>query len=272
MASQIAGTRPEMTEQQITELPRENLRDFLNELRLDLKFRYPPFRAYYRYRAHKYITRIDPEMGILKFLVDPARACLDVGANLGLFTYFLARLSPRVYAFEPNPFPLRLLRYVADRNVEVVQMAITDTSGEVELVVPKSRKGWSSNGASLEQHFTGRNIRITVPGSRLDDLQLPPVGFIKIDVEGHELAVLHGARDTLTRDRPNLYIENEHTHAGDAAGKVFALLNEMHYEGYFIEDGVLRTLRHFDVEKHQLLPAAGDTRHRYVRNFIFLPG
>ncbi|HLB30501.1 MAG TPA: FkbM family methyltransferase [Gammaproteobacteria bacterium] len=252
-------------------LPRENLRDYLNELRLDLKFRYPPWRAYYRYRAHKYLTRIDPEMGILKFLVDPRRASLDIGANLGLFTYFLARLCPKVYAFEPNPFPLRLLRYVADPNVEVAPTAITDRTGDVELVIPKGRKGWSSNGASLEDHCSGRTIRVTAPGARLDDLHLPPAGFIKIDVEGHELAVLRGALATLARDRPNIYIENEHAHAGDSAVAVFQLLAGLGYQGFFFEDGVLRTLSHFDVEKHQLQPAAGAGDRRYVRNFVFLP-
>jgi FkbM family methyltransferase len=252
-------------------LPRENLRDYFNELRLDLKFRYPPMRAYYRYRAHKYLARIDPEMGILKFLVDPRRASLDIGANLGLFTYFLARLSPKVYAFEPNPFPLRLLRYVADDNVEVAATAITDRTGDVELVIPRGRKGWSSNGASLEDHCSGRSIRVMAQGARLDDLHLPPVGFVKIDVEGHELAVLRGARETLARDRPNIYIENEHTHAGAGAVVVFKHLDDAGYRGFFFEDGVLRTLNHFDVERHQLQPAAGAGGHRYVRNFIFLP-
>ena len=106
-------------------LPRENLRDLINDFRLDVKFRYVPFRGYYRHRSYKYMRRIDPEMGLLKFIVDPKRICLDVGANLGLFTYFLSRYSPHVYAFEPNPIPLRILRYVADKNITVLQMAVT---------------------------------------------------------------------------------------------------------------------------------------------------
>src|SRR3989304_740228 len=107
----------------VAHLPRENLRDYLNELTLDLKFRWVPFRAYYRFRAYKYLYRTDPEMGILKFLVDRNRVSLDLGANLGLFTYFLARYSREVYAFEPNPLPYNVLKDIVDRNVVVRQMA-----------------------------------------------------------------------------------------------------------------------------------------------------
>ena len=134
----------------MTTLPRENLRDYINNIRLDIKFRYVPFRGYYRYRSHKYLKKIDPEMGLLKFIVDPKRICLDVGANMGLFTYFLSRYSPHVHAFEPNPLPQRGLRYVADQNVTIHQVALSNQTGEAKLVIPKGRKGWSSNGASIE--------------------------------------------------------------------------------------------------------------------------
>lgn len=135
------------------QLPRETLRDVINDIRPDFKFRYVPFRGYYRYRSHKYMTRIDPEMGILKFIVDPARISLDMGANLGLFTYFLSRYCPHVHAFEPNPIPFRILGSVADKNVTLYQMALTDHTDKVELVVPKGGKGWSSNGASLDHRL-----------------------------------------------------------------------------------------------------------------------
>ena len=67
-----------------------------------------------------------PEMGLLKFIVDPSRNSVDIGASLGLFTYFLARYSVHVYAFEPNPLPLRYLRTLVDDNVTVVHGALSD--------------------------------------------------------------------------------------------------------------------------------------------------
>jgi len=246
-------------------LPRETLRDWINDFRQDVKFRWVPFRAYYRFRAYKYMWRHDPEMGLLKFLVDPNRISLDVGANLGLFSYFMARLSPRVIAFEPNPNPLRILRRVADRNVEIVPAAIGNEDGPVFLNVPRNRKGWSSNGAGLGK-AGAKSFPVEVTGLRLDSLTLPPVGFIKIDVEGHELAVLEGARELIKRDRPAIFLETEYLHAGDKVFEVFRFCKELGYRGMFLAANGLTDISLFEVERHQKQRGPG-----YVKNFIFIP-
>ena len=254
------------------DLPKQNLRDHLKQFERNLKFKYVPFRAYYRYRSYRYMKYIDPEMGLLPFLVDRSRLSLDVGANVGLFTYYLARYSPHVHAFEPNPLPFDVLKSVADSNVTLHHMALTDHSGDVELVVPRGRKGWTNNGASLEHEHKGEFALVKVPGRRIDDLGLTGIGFIKIDVEGHEHAVLKGALDVLRRDRPNLFIENEYAHAGTAAQGVFDLLRGLDYDGFFLEDGVLRNLSKFSFEEYQIAPRANPGKgKRYVKNFVFLP-
>jgi len=252
-------------------LPRESFRDVLNDIRLDIKFRYVPFRGYYRLRSYKYMHRIDPEMGLLKFIVDPKRISLDIGANLGLFTYFLARYSPHVYAFEPNPLPLRILRSVADRNVTVVEMAVSDRTGEAELLVPRGPRGWSSNGARIEPTQGSGGARVTVRCSRIDDLGYRDVGFIKIDVEGHEKSVLMGARETLARDRPNLFLESEYAHVGAGIHEVFELMRGLDYDGFALIDGVLTNVGRLSVEDYQTAPGPRGGPRRYVKNFIFLP-
>ena len=253
-------------------LPRECARDYLNEIVQDLKFRYVPLRGYYRLRAYKYMLFRYPELRLLRYLVDRGRVSLDVGANLGLYTYFLARRSPRVYAFEPNPYPFRVLARVADRNVTVLPVALSDRSGEVDLAVPRGPRGWSSNGAAVERDFPFRSTVVRVACRRIDDLGLAPIGFIKIDVEGHERQVLAGAQETLARDRPRLLVENEFSHVGGAAAEVFTLLQDHGYEGFALIDGLLTPLARFSVEEHQIKPLApGGDPGRYVRNFIFLP-
>ncbi|MBV9861532.1 MAG: FkbM family methyltransferase [Alphaproteobacteria bacterium] len=254
-------------------LPDQTLRDWTNRMVASAKFRWVPFRGYYRFRAHKYMHRIDPEMKLLKFLVDPRRISIDAGANLGIFTYFLARYSAHVHAFEPNPLPFGILRSVADSNVTLYPIALTDCHGEVKLIVPRGRKGWTNNGASLSHRGAAAFRVIAVPGRRIDDLGLCDVGFIKIDVEGHEAAVLGGAVDTLARDRPNLLVENEYAHAGAAAQEVFDLLRDLDDEGFFVADGLLKSLSQFSFEQYRTAPRRNLHRAAagYVKNFIFVP-
>lgn len=252
-------------------LPKENFRDWLNEFRQDLKFRYVPFRGYYRLRAYKYMLWKNPEMGLLRFLTDPLKDSLDIGANLGLFTYFLSRYSRHVYAFEPNPYPLRTLEAVVDSNVTILPIAISDRSGEAELVVPKTPKGWSSNGAGLDKDVDGPAARLKVQCATLDDLDYRDVGFIKIDTEGHEKAALLGAARTIERERPNLFIENEVAHAEGGVDEVFQLLADMDYAGFALIDGTLTSLRHFSFEEHQTRRRTEGDKRGYVKNFIFIP-
>ncbi len=253
-------------------LPVVSLRDRVNAFRQSLKFKWVPFRGYYRYRSYKYMKHIDPEMALLQFLINPAKISLDVGANLGLFTYFLARYSKHVHAFEPNPLAFNILKHVADRNVTTYRRAVTDRATEVELFVPRNRKGWSSNGGSLNQPAAGQYGLVRTPGCRIDDLHLGPIGFIKIDVEGHELSVVRGAAETLHRDRPTLFVESEWAHVGDAIHKVFDTLITMDYDGLFLGSNGLTNINHFSAEEHQIAPRSNPaSRARYVKNFIFIP-
>jgi FkbM family methyltransferase len=250
-------------------LPQETSRDRRNAFWHDVKFRYMPFRAYYRLRAYRYRHWKSPEMGLLPFLADRTKVSLDIGANLGLFTYYLSRLSSHVYAFEPNPFPLRSLQAVADANVTVLPIAVSDRSGEAELVVPRTAKGWSNNGASLAKAAEAGAARVTVPCRAVDDLDYRNIGFIKIDIEGHELAALKGMEKTLARERPNLFIENERLHAGAGADGVFDYLKERDYAGFALIGGVLKSLSQFSFDAHQAR-RNGPARD-YVKNFIFIP-
>ena len=254
------------------ELPKETFRDYINELRLDIKYKYIPFRGYYRIRSYRHMYNKAPEMGLLKFIVDPSRNSVDVGASLGLFTYFLARYSVHVYAFEPNPLPLRYLRTLVDDNVTVVHGALSDFSGEVELSIRRNRRGWTCSGARIGESRGGTVLKVKVPCSRLDDLGYSNIGFIKIDVQGHEKAVLTGARRTIERDRPNLFLENEYAVTGEAMMDVFALMRDLDYDGFALIDGVLKNVNHFSIEEHQIKPREDRARRKeYVRNFIFIP-
>ena len=77
-----------------------------------------------------------PELRVLRQFVDPGRVSIDVGANIGVHSYFLGRWSRAVYAYEPNPDLLPALRASAARNVTVNGVALSDRSGQATLTVP----------------------------------------------------------------------------------------------------------------------------------------
>lgn len=163
-------------------------------------------------------------MQLVASLCDPHRVSLDIGADLGEFTIAMAASSRSVIAFEPRPAQARDLAAMFDAvgaAVRVEAVALSDEPGTIAMRVVESEPGRSTidTDNSLGD-LTGDQIRvIDVPVKRLDDLNLDDVGLVKIDVEGHELAVLRGAAETLARNRPAIVVEaEERHHRGAVAG------------------------------------------------------
>jgi FkbM family methyltransferase len=147
--------------------------------------------------------RVEPELAALSTYMPRGGTAVDVGAWFGPWTRRMARYAERVVAIEAHPELAALLRRTVPQ-AEVIHAAASDEIGEIGLFVPPSG---AAMGISSVQHGTGE--RITVPKITIDSLGLTDVRFIKMDVEGHELAALRGAIATIDRDRPLLLLELE---------------------------------------------------------------
>ena len=185
----------------------------------------------------------EPELRLLPRLCRPDELSLDIGANYGVYSWHLARLSRGVVAFEPQPGPADFIRRGLGGRVRVERVALSDAEGEVVLRVPRDRM--QDGRATVEPGNTLDALdatEIVVPRRRLDGYDLPRVGFVKVDVEGHELATLAGARGLLERDRPSLIVEAEDRHRPGAVDSVAAFLAGLGYRGAFLRAGTLRPL------------------------------
>jgi FkbM family methyltransferase len=218
----------------------------------------------------------EPELRILKSLVDPKKNSIDIGANKGIYTYFMARLSRHVFAYEPNPELAEFITKSSRSNVSVYAIALSNRVGEATLSVPLVNNFLYDQLGSLEEKVVPQGSKTyQVPLKRLDDQGHTNVGFIKIDVEGHEEAAIDGARNLLTTQRPNLLIEIEQKHHRDRdISEIFAKILALNYEGFFLLDRKLESLDEFSPTKHQNienyagLSSLGKT---YICNFIFKP-
>jgi FkbM family methyltransferase len=223
-----------------------------------------------RYRTAKERRQGEAEVALLPFLADPSRVSLDIGANKGVYAWLLKDCSRAVYAFEPNPKMFRFLRRIESERIAVLPIALSNETGTATLRVPRHRRGGFSNqGASLSDVKVADDYKgVQIDARRLDDLDIRDVGFIKIDVEGFEQAVLDGARDTIARDRPTMLIEMEEVHTNQPIEDAISAVEALGYRGVFLRRGILHPIDAFDGERyHRQIESRAD----YVFNFIFLP-
>jgi len=195
-------------------------------------------------------------------LARQARAIVDVGANVGVFSLLAARLQPeaRILAFEPQPVvAMSLARNVAlsgTRKVEVLPTALGATTGYTSLFTTVSDVLTSLDGARVPD-----SVELTVPITTLDavvrERGVVGIDLVKIDVEGWELPVFQGAAATFARDRPIVIFEALADAPASAIDEFFAKLD---YEIRVIEPGSL--------EKVTLASTAGAASER---NFVAVP-
>ncbi len=164
------------------------------------------------------------EMELLGQVIQPGQVVLDVGANIGTHTVFLAQtVGPAglVYAFEPQRVLFQILcgnvALNSLTNVHARQAAVGRQSGTVPVPTRDYTTVGNFGGVSLEGCKQGEDVPLLC----VDELDLHACHLIKIDVEGMESEVLAGAEQTIRRFRPLVYVEN------DRADKSASLIEQL---------------------------------------------
>ena len=147
----------------------------------------PQYQDDVREEAYKYVTDFD--------------IAVDVGANVGLWAKPLTEKFKRVIAFEPlEQVYMCLESNVQNLNVEIYKHALGNVNDKIEMIYDSENTG----GSFVSKVGVG-NITI----KRMDDLDLPKFGLLKIDCERHELEVLQGAMDTILKYKPIIVCEQQ---------------------------------------------------------------
>ena len=242
----------------------------------------------YRVTRHVALWPAEPEMVAAQEFLSKEKVAIDVGANFGLFTSVLARHSLKVFAFEPNPACALYLDKVMPANCAVHAEAVSDQCGFSALHVPVG------NGVSMEalgtiaanNRFESESRTTDVRTQRVATTTLDaclarlgpgePIGFVNIDAEGHEFAVLRGAEGLLAGHKPVLLAELEFRH-GTPVEAVFAWLRARNYSPRAVKDGHslisidLAELKAAQDETRLKNKLAGRRNSGYINNVFFVP-
>jgi len=162
------------------------------------------------------------EIEWMKTLTNPKSFVLDIGANIGTHVIGIAPHVKRVMAFEPDPDNFDLLvKNVSTTmcsNVTPVPAAASDVLGQV--------------GTAFDYGKTRLTTTGEIPATPIDMIEgLPRIDFVKIDVEGMELKVLNGMRQTIASYKPQMLIEMQDT---TTYAKTYDFLNGFGYNIYWL--------------------------------------
>lgn len=181
----------------------------------------------------------------------------DVGAYFGYYALLAAKRGARAFAFEPSPGNFALLETQIALNsldqVQAFQLALSHAPGwgRFAVAAPENR----GTGHLVGAHDEGEEVLLTTLDAFMTEHGITRLDAMKVDVEGAELQVLAGGRETLQRHRPTLLVEVNGPclqRFGRSEAELVQMLRELGYE-------LFRVHRSRLVEFHGLVPGENYT-------------
>ena len=214
----------------------------------------------------------EKELKIIDKFADKSKDALDVGVYRGVYSYKLSQNFKHIHSFEPNPllFPYlnKNLKKIIS-NVKLYNFALSDNNGETELKLPlRSNSLFKDNieelfklgAATIHPNNDVKEYQTrTIKTRRLDDISINNnIGFIKIDVEGHEKNVIMGGKSLIIKNQPIMLIEIEERHTKIPRLETINFVKDLNYECYYLLNDNLISIDKIDENSTE-------------NNFIFLP-
>ena len=213
----------------------------------------------------------EKELKIIERYSDKTKDALDIGVYRGVYSYKLAENFKLVHSFEPNPLLYPYLEKNLKKiikNIKLYNIALSDKNRETELKLPYRTKSIFRNNfeelfqlgaATMHPDNKIENYKkLPIRTKRLDDIEITnEIGFVKIDVEGHEKNVLIGGQQTIKKNKPILLIEIEQRHTKKPVIETINFVKNLNYECYYLDENNLKKV-------------AIDSKNK-ENNFIFFP-
>ena len=216
----------------------------------------------------------DEEISLLDKVVKKDLESIDVGVYRGVYSYKMSKLSSHVHSFEPNPLIYPYLEKNLKKmitNSTLYNIALSDKSGIVDLKIPNRFD--EANKDNYEERFKlgcatihkknilekDRFALFKVRAEKLDNIIVDKnIGFIKIDVEGHEKNVLLGSEKIINKFKPNLLVEIEQRHTNEKVENIINFVNDFGYKSYYSKN-------------NELIETAKLDDYNLKNNYFFIP-
>ena len=205
----------------------------------------------------------EKELKIIDRYSDTSKVAIDVGVYRGVYTYKLSSLFQKVICFEPNPLIFEYLKKNLPKilkNIEIYNYALSDKTGNAILKIPNRRNSiFNKNYEELyklgaatihDKNIIENYDSFSVETKKLDELiQLNNIGFIKIDVEGHESEVIKGSTELIKKNKPTLLVEIEERHSKKPIDLTINYIKGFGYECFQVKDNEVKK---FELNNHSL--------------------
>jgi FkbM family methyltransferase len=168
----------------------------------------------------------------------PGTTMLDIGANRGVYSYYMSRKagpSGEVFAFEAQPElgpHLNALKetYRLD-NLTVVNKGLSSSPATLTMLRTKAGASACSFHDISEKNYEKIEAEVITLDDYLSTIEHGSISFIKCDVERHELDVFRGAEKTLKQFMPTLLFEGHHKFVAESG--LFDYLVDLGFDGFF---------------------------------------
>lgn len=191
------------------------------------------------------------EIRLLPYFVKNGDICIDVGANIGQYTYPLSKLvgpKGKVFSFEPVAHAFRILKNVVKKlklnNVNIQQVALGDRKGKGRFILTFGG-GYFWDGKEI--NCKTQKVKFETLDALSEKLPvLSRVSFIKCDVEGTELMVVKGGKNLISKARPIILCEIEKRWTkryGYFPEEIFNFLSRLGYKPFIFFSGELKEVQ-----------------------------
>jgi len=225
------------------------------------------------------------EQIFLKHIVQYGDYCIDIGANEGEYSFYLAQLTGRdgkVFSFEPTKKAYKRLQehysHLRPQNVYIYNYAIGEKNGFCQMAIPSEKDEIGvliSN--DFRAHFSIKNeddcsveeVTVKTLDSFVKEQKIQNLNFIKCDVEGSELQVFKGGHDSLIRFMPIVLCEIEErnlNYFGEKMQDIFLYFKSIDCLSFYLNNDRLIELKNSHSLNNYEIEKGG-----YVNNFFFIP-